>query len=61
MIKEKAIETLKIEAAAVENLIARIDEDFVAAFEAAVNGIKMRGKAVEGEKTMLGAKTGVPH
>ncbi len=33
MIKEKAIETLKIEAAAVENLIARIDEDFVAAIE----------------------------
>lgn len=29
------------------------DEDFVKAFEAAVNGIKMRGKAVEGEKTML--------
>ena len=30
-------------------------EDFVAALEAAVNGIKMRGKAVEGEKTMLDA------
>ncbi|MBO4400374.1 MAG: KpsF/GutQ family sugar-phosphate isomerase [Selenomonadaceae bacterium] len=31
MIKERAIETLKIEAAAVENLIARVDEEFVAA------------------------------
>ena len=31
------------------------DEDFVAAFNAAVGGIKMRGKAVEGEKTMLDA------
>ena len=30
-------------------------EEFVAALEAAVNGIKMRGKAVEGEKTMLDA------
>ena len=30
MIKERAIETLKIEAAAVENLIARVDEEFVA-------------------------------
>ena len=30
-------------------------EDFAAALEAAVNGIKMRGKAVEGEKTMLDA------
>ena len=29
--------------------------EFVAAFEAAVNGVKMRGKAVEGEKTMLDA------
>lgn len=28
-------------------------EEFVVAFEAAVNGVKMRGKAVEGEKTML--------
>lgn len=31
------------------------DADFVAALEAAVNGIKMRGKAVAGEKTMLDA------
>ncbi len=31
MIKERAIETLRIEAAAVENLIARVDEEFVAA------------------------------
>ena len=30
-------------------------EEFAAAVEAAVNGIKMRGKAVEGEKTMLDA------
>ena len=30
-------------------------EEFVAAIEAAVNGVKMRGKAVEGEKTMLDA------
>lgn len=29
--------------------------DFAAAFEAAINGVKMRGKAVEGEKTMLDA------
>ena len=31
MIKEKAIETLRIEAAAIENLIPRIDEEFIAA------------------------------
>ena len=31
------------------------DAEFVAAFEVAVNGVKMRGKAVEGEKTMLDA------
>ena len=31
------------------------DADFVAALDAAINGIKMRGKAVEGEKTMLDA------
>ena len=31
------------------------DAEFVAAFEAAVNGVKMRGRAVEGEKTMLDA------
>lgn len=30
-------------------------EDFIAAFEAAIGGVKMRGKAVEGEKTMLDA------
>ena len=31
MIKDKAIETLKIEAAAIENLIPRIDDEFIAA------------------------------
>lgn len=31
MIKEKAIEALKIEAAAIENLIPRIDDEFIAA------------------------------
>lgn len=31
------------------------DADFVAALDAAINGIKMRGKAVEREKTMLDA------
>lgn len=31
------------------------DAEFVAALEAAIGGIKMRGKAVEGEKTMLDA------
>ena len=30
-------------------------EEFAAAFEAAIGGVKMRGKAVEGEKTMLDA------
>ncbi len=30
-------------------------EDFAAALEAAIGGIKMRGKSVEGEKTMLDA------
>ena len=30
-------------------------EEFATAFEAAINGVKMRGKAVEGEKTMLDA------
>lgn len=30
-------------------------DDFVAALEAAIGGIQMRGKAVEGEKTMLDA------
>ena len=30
-------------------------EEFVAALDAAIGGIKMRGKAVEGEKTMLDA------
>ena len=35
MIKEKAIETLKIEAEAIENLIPRVDDEF----EAAVNAI----------------------
>ena len=31
MIKEKAIETLKIEAAAVEALIARVDDEIIPA------------------------------
>lgn len=30
-------------------------EEFAAALDAAINGVKMRGKAVEGEKTMLDA------
>ena len=30
-------------------------EEFASAFEAAIGGVKMRGKAVEGEKTMLDA------
>ena len=33
MIKDKAIETLRIEAAAIEALIARIDDEFIAAVE----------------------------
>ena len=33
MIKEKAIETLKIEATAIEHLIPRIDDEFIAAVE----------------------------
>ena len=33
MIKERAIETLKIEAEAVENLIPRIDEEFISAIQ----------------------------
>ena len=33
MIKEKAIETLKIEAAAIEHLIPRIDDEFISAVE----------------------------
>lgn len=33
MIKDKAIETLRIEAAAVENLIPRVDDEFIAAVE----------------------------
>ena len=37
MIKERAIETLKIEAAAVEDLINRVDEEFVRAVEAILN------------------------
>ena len=31
------------------------DEEFAAAFNAAVEGVKLRGKSVEGEKTMLDA------
>lgn len=37
MIKDRAIETLKIEAAAVENLIPRIDEEFISAVEEILN------------------------
>ena len=33
MIKDKAIETLRIEAAAIEALIARVDDEFIAAVE----------------------------
>ncbi|MBQ9488099.1 MAG: KpsF/GutQ family sugar-phosphate isomerase [Selenomonadaceae bacterium] len=43
MIKDRAIETLKIEAAAVENLISRVDEEFVRAIEAI---LKCRGRIV---------------
>ncbi len=43
MIKERAIETLRIEAAAVENLIARVDEEFVAAV---VEILKCSGRVV---------------
>ncbi|MBR4643075.1 MAG: KpsF/GutQ family sugar-phosphate isomerase [Selenomonadaceae bacterium] len=43
MIKEKAIETLQIEAAAIENLIPRIDEEFIAAIEKILN---CRGRVV---------------
>ena len=31
------------------------DAEFVAALDAAIGGVKMRGKAIEGEKTMLDA------
>ena len=43
MIKNRAIETLKIEAAAVENLIARVDAEFVAAVEEI---LKCKGRVV---------------
>ena len=43
MIKERAIETLKIEAAAVEDLINRVDEEFVRAIEEI---LKCRGRIV---------------
>lgn len=43
MIKERAIETLKIEAEAVENLIPRIDEEFVSAVEEI---LKCKGRVV---------------
>ena len=43
MIKERAIETLKIEASAVENLINRVDEEFVRAIESI---LKCRGRIV---------------
>lgn len=37
MIRNRAVETLKIEAAAVENLIPRVDDEFVAAVEEILN------------------------
>lgn len=43
MIKDRAIETLKIEATAIENLIARVDEEFVRAVEEI---LKCRGRVV---------------
>ena len=43
MIREKAIETLQIEAAAIEALIERVDEDFVAAVKSIMN---CRGRVV---------------
>ena len=43
MIKERAIETLKIEAAAIEDLINRVDEEFVRAIEEI---LKCRGRIV---------------
>lgn len=43
MIKDRAIETLKIEAAAVENLIERVDEEFVRAVKEI---LKCRGRVV---------------
>ena len=43
MIKEKAIETLKIEASAVEALINRVDDEFIAAVEKIMN---CRGRVV---------------
>ena len=43
MIKERAIETLRIEAAAIENLVARVDEEFVAAV---VEILKCSGRVV---------------
>lgn len=43
MIKERAIETLKIEATAVENLIPRVDEEFVSAVEEI---LKCKGRIV---------------
>lgn len=43
MIREKAIETLKIEAAAVEALINRVDDEFIAAVEKIMN---CRGRVV---------------
>lgn len=43
MIKERAIETLKIEAEAVENLIPRIDDEFISAIEEI---LKCKGRVV---------------
>ena len=43
MIKDKAIETLRIEAAAIEALIARVDDEFIAAVERIM---RCRGRVV---------------
>ena len=43
MIKERAIETLKIEAEAVENLIPRVDDEFISAIEEI---LKCKGRVV---------------
>lgn len=43
MIKERAIETLKIEATAIENLIPRVDEEFISAVEEI---LKCKGRVV---------------
>ena len=43
MIKDRAIETLKLEAEAVENLIPRVDDEFVAAVEEI---LKCKGRVI---------------